>query len=331
MNCQKDLLIREFEKLYKKETANKEIWKARAYAKVIKSLKAYSGEILSVEDVKGMDGVGKKIELKIIEILETGQLEASREYNADESYKVIDELMNVHGIGPSKANDLVRKHGIKDIADLKNNQHLLNDVQKLGLKYVDQFMMRIPRREMVKHETQVKEVVKSIDPRMTATVVGSFRRGAESSGDVDIIISGSCITEENEKVMLEQVVSKLRAAKYITNVFGQGGKKCMAVSRVKYGRVFRRLDLMITQCHEFPFASLYFTGSAEFNTKLRAWVTTHKSLSLSEYGLKDIKTSKYIDSKFKTEEDVFAFLGLKYIPPNLRTPEIDLETVAKVT
>lgn len=324
MNCQKDLLIKEFEKLHKKEIANKEVWKARAYAKVIKSLKAYPGDIQSLEDVKGMDGVGKKIELKIIEILETGKLEASREYNTDESYKMIDELMNVHGIGPSKANDLVRNHGITGIANLKHNQHLLNDVQKLGLKYVEQFTMRIPRREMVKHEAQVKGAIRSIDPRMTATVVGSYRRGAENSGDVDVIISGSCINDENEKLMLDQVVSKLKATKYITDVFGQGGKKCMAVCRVKYGRVYRRLDLMITQCHEFPFASLYFTGSAEFNTKLRAWVTTHKNLSLSEYGLKDLKTSQYIDCKFKTEEDVFAFLGLKYIPPSLRTPEVYL-------
>ena len=322
------LLIKEFEKLHKKEVANKEIWKARAYAKVIKSLKAYSGEITSVEVVKNIDGIGKKIELKIKEILETGYLEASKEYNADESYQFINNLMNVHGIGPAKANDLVRNHGIKSVDDLKNNQHLLNDVQKLGLKYVDQFMMRIPRREMVKHETQVKESVKSIDARLIATVVGSFRRGAESSGDVDIIISGSCIAEGNERTMLDEVVTKLRAAKYITNVFGQGGKKCMAVCRVKYGRVFRRLDLMITQPHEFPFASLYFTGSAEFNTKLRAWVTTHKGLSLSEYGLKDIKTSTFIECSFKTEEDVFEYLGLKYIPPNRRTPDVDLETVA---
>jgi DNA polymerase beta len=322
----KDLLIQEFDKMYKKEVANKEVWKARAYSKVVKQLKAFPGEINSFEDIKGLDGIGKKIELKIKEIIDTGHLAASREYNADDAYRVIDELMQIHGIGPTKANDLVRNHGITSVADLRNNIQLLNDVQKLGLKYVEQFQARIPRREMEKHDAQVNSIVKSIHPQMTATVVGSYRRGAGDSGDVDIIICGSNVVEGNEKCILDLVVSRLKEDKYIVDTFGQGGKKFMGVSRVKYGRLYRRLDLMITLPNEFPFASLYFTGSAEFNTKLRAWVLTHKGLSLSEYGLKDIKSGVFVqhDTGFRTEGDVFRYLGLKYIAPRDRTPDADL-------
>lgn len=323
----KEVLIKEFEKMHKKEVANKEVWKARAYAKVIKQLKAFPNEIHSVEDVKGLDGIGKKIELKIKEIIETGHLEASKEYNADDAYRIIAELMEIHGIGPSKANDLVRNHGIKSVDDLKTNIHLLNDVQKMGLKYVEHFKARIPRAEMKKHDAQVNAVVTSIHPQMTATVVGSYRRGAANSGDIDIIISGSNIVEGNEKCILDLVVSRLKAEKYIIDTFGQGGKKYMGVSRVKYGRFYRRLDLMITLPNEYPFASLYFTGSAEFNTKLRAWVLTNKQLSLSEYGLKDVKTGAYIQNDFRTEEDVFKFLGLKYISPERRSPEVELSRI----
>jgi len=320
----KAILIKEFEKMHKKEVANKEVWKARAYGKVIKQLKAFPNEIKSVDDVKGLDGIGKKIELKIKEIIETGHLEASQEYNADDAYRIIDEMMEIHGIGPSKANDLVRNHGIKSVSDLKNNTHLLNDVQKMGLKYLEQFKARIPRREMEKHDAQVNSIVKSIHPQMTATVVGSYRRGAANSGDVDIIISGSNIVEGNEKCILDLVVSNLKVSNYIIDTLGQGSKKFMGVSRVKYGRLYRRLDLMITLPSEYPFASLYFTGSAEFNTKLRAWVMTNKNLSLSEYGLKDVSTGAYVQGNFRTEGDVFRFLGLKYIPPCDRTPNVDL-------
>jgi DNA polymerase/3'-5' exonuclease PolX len=130
--------------------------------------------------------------------------------------------------------------------------------------------------------------------------------------------------EGNEKCILDLVVSRLKEDKYIVDTFGQGGKKFMGVSRVKYGRFYRRLDLMITLSNEYPFASLYFTGSAEFNTKLRAWVLTNKGLSLSEYGLKDIKTGAYVQEDFRKEEDVFKFLGLQYIPPNQRTAEVQL-------
>jgi DNA polymerase beta len=320
----KDLLIKEFEKMHKKEVANKEVWKARAYAKVIKQLKGFPNDINSFDDIKDLDGIGKKIELKIKEIIETGHLEASLEYNADDAYRIIDELMQIHGIGPTKANDLVRKHGIKSIDDLRHNMHFLNDVQKLGLKYVEQFKHRIPRREMEKHDAQVNAIVKSIHPQMSATVVGSYRRGAQDSGDIDILINGTNILEGNEKCILDLVVSRLKEDKYIVDTFGQGGKKFMGVSRVKYGRLYRRLDLMITLPNEYPFASLYFTGSAEFNTKLRAWVLAHKGLSLSEYGLKDINTGAYVQDIFRTEDDVFKFLGLKYISPDKRTPEIEL-------
>ncbi len=320
----KDLLIQEFEKMYKKEVANKEVWKARAYAKVIKQLKAFPGEINSFDDIKDLGGIGKKTELKIKEIVETGHLQASREYNADDAYRVIDELMQIHGIGPTKANDLVRNHSIKSIDDLRQNMHLLNDVQKLGLKYIEQFKPRIPRREMQKHDAQVNAVVKSIHPQMSATVVGSYRRGAPDSGDIDIIISGTNIEEGNEKCILDLVVSRLKENKYIIDTFGQGGKKFMGVSKVKYGRFFRRLDLMITLPNEYPFASLYFTGSAEFNTRLRAWVLSNKGLSLSEYGLKDVKSGAYVQESFRTEDDIFKFLGLEYISPTKRTSDVEL-------
>ncbi len=317
-------IIAEFDKLRKKETADKQVWKARAYAKVIKHLSAHPGEIRTVDDLDGIEGVGEKLRAKAQEILETGALKQAQVYNADESYAAANELMQVHGIGPSKAAELV-KSGIKSIADLKGRPDLLNDVQKLGLKYHDDFKQRIPRKEMLKHEAYVKDVVASVDPSLKVEVVGSFRRGAISSGDVDVLVTGEDVSDS--AALLKQITEKMKSDRYIVDTLALGDKKCMAVSRVKYGRVNRRLDLLITHKHEFPFALLYFTGSAEFNTRLRSWVLTNKNLSLSEYGLRPPGVAggtKFVRANFETERDIFDYLGLEYIAPWDRTPTVTL-------
>lgn len=317
----KDLIISEFEKLRKKETADKNVWKARAYAKAIKHLAQHVGPIRTLEDIQGIEGIGAKLHAKVEEILATGALKQAQAYNADESYALANELMEVHGIGPSKASELVKK-GVRGIAGLRERTDLLNDVQKLGLKYHDDFKLRIPRKEMAKHETYIKGVVGAVDAHLKAALVGSFRRGASSSGDIDVLITGDDVA--NAADLLKQITSKMKADKYIVDTLALGDKKCMAVSRVKYGRHNRRLDILITHKHEFPFALLYFTGSAEFNTRLRSWVLTNKKLSLSEYGLREVSNNRFVPKKFETERDIFEYLGIEYIRPEDRTPTVAL-------
>lgn len=317
-------IIEQLEKLRKKEVADKEVWKARAYTKVIRALSERSDPITSIDDVDDIPGIGTKIKAKIQEIIETGHLKQANVYNADDTYKIANELMGIHGIGPAKAAELVKKHGIRRIQDLEVRQDLLNDVQKLGLKYHVDFMARIPRREMLRHEAYIKDVVASIEPRLKVEVVGSFRRGAADSGDIDVLITGNDAVIDGNPDLLKQITAAMQNGKYIVDTLALGAKKCLAVSKVKYGRRFRRLDLLITRKHEFPFALLYFTGSAEFNTRLRAFALASKKLSLNEYGLRDIQTNKFVEGAFETEKDVFDFLGIRYMEPKDRTPTADL-------
>ena len=115
------------EKLRKKEQSDKEVWKARAYAVVIKELKAKEGPVITIEDVKNIKGVGEKILVKIEEIIETGKLKQVQQY--DQKYDLMNELMKIHGIGNVKAKELVEVHGIQSIEDLETKQNLLNDKQ----------------------------------------------------------------------------------------------------------------------------------------------------------------------------------------------------------
>lgn len=322
----KQTIIDALEVLRKKEQADKEVWKARAYAKAIKALKEREGPIGSLEDAKAIPGIGAKIADKIKEIIETGKLHQVNAINQNENYKIIDELMQIHGIGPAKANELVKEKGIKTIEDLMGRaDELLNDKQKMGLKYYKDIQERIPRAEMIKHNDYIMGVIASIDPALKAVIAGSFRRGEKNSGDIDVLITNPVGASPGPGV-IKSIVDVFMKDKYICDVLALGDKKCMAVCRLKHHQTHRRIDLMLTKPSEFAFAVLYFTGSATFNVAMRNWALA-RGLSLSEHGLKEVKTGEFVDCLFESEEDVFNYLDLKYVEPTARSSGYELVSV----
>lgn len=316
----KQLLIESFKKLAKQEQAKKEVWKAKAYYSIVKELTAHNKPIYTIDDVKDLKGVGAKSLAKIKELLEAGTIKQLENYNSDGKLKVFEDLTKVHGIGPVKARDLIDNHGIKSIEDLKAHPELLNDKQLMGLKYYEDFLERIPRKEMVKHDTYLHEVLAKVDPKLNGVLTGSYRREAADSGDIDILLSHPD-EPENAKDLFRKVVDTLVAEKYIVDTFALGDKKCMAVCKMKRHKKFRRIDLLYTPKNEFPFAILYFTGSDKFNIEMRN-IALSKGYSLSEHGMKyasGAKAGEYIDHEFADEKSIFDFLGMEYVEPHLRS------------
>lgn len=320
----KHQILDALEKLKQKEVANKQPFKVRAYATVIKNINALEAPIHSIEDLKNVKGIGQSIHDKIVEILQTGNLKQLETYN--DTIKIINELTQIHGIGPVKAKDLVETHNIKSIDDLKNHQNLLNEKQIMGLKYHDDFIKRIPRTEMEKHEAFLTEIVQKINSKITFQVVGSYRRGAIDSGDIDVIITHKDDPENFEHVIPE-IVAALKKEKYLTDDFAVGPHKYLGVCKLKRHRSFRRIDLLYATGEVWPFSIMYFTGSADFNVMVRN-LALSKGYSLNEYGFKPLKGEAPLKQTFKTEHDIFAFLGLKYIEPSIRSPKIKLEEFA---
>jgi len=328
-------LIEALDKLRKKEVANKEVWKARAYLTVIKQLKSRTDPVYSYDDLADIKGIGKSTKAKIEEFFETGKMKQLENYNASGNIKIIDDLMKIHGIGAVKAKDLVEKHNIRSIDELKQHLELLNDVQKIGIKYWEDFDKRIPRKEMEKHDDYIASLVKSIDPKLKATITGSYRRNSPDSGDIDVLLTHPD-DPENYEPLFKKIVEEFRKGTdpYIKDILALGGKKCMAVCKLKRHKMYRRFDLLYTRKHEYPFALFYFTGSGEFNVKLRNHALS-LGYTLSEYGLKHAKGPKkgeFVDHEFETEEDIFEFLGIKFIKPELRNPDmIDKMKITKDT
>ena len=285
-------------------TADK--FSAIAYAKAIKELKKLDS-IDSLSDVEGIPGVGKKIKEKIQEILTTGSLAAATKAKTELKIDVYQDLLKVHGIGPTKAKELIDKHKISSIADLRSKQELINDVQKMGLKYYEDSLERIPREEMEEHEKRIKAIIPD------SMIVGSYRRGAETSGDIDVLIKSS---ETNN---FKNIVNTLKEQKYIVDILGLGLKKCMAFVKLNSDSKARRLDLLMTPEKEYAYAQLYFTGSDTFNVAFRKYALT-KGYTLNEHGLKPIGEGAEVPLLIK-EKDIFKFLGLKYKEPNERINE----------
>ena len=323
----KEVIIHELDTLRRADIAKKEPFSAKAYAKVIEQLRAKSGPIQNINDVKDIPGVGKKIKLKIEEILQTGSLRAATEARKETNLDSLDILQGVHGIGPVKAKQLVELKGIKTISDLRKmvakETDLLNDVQKTGLKYYEDAILRIPRDEMTMHETLI---LNSLDSRFTATVVGSYRRGAENSGDIDVLLMlPDTMTKKAQGQLFLETIQLLQETEYIVDSLAQGPKKFLGYVCLGTGKA-RRLDLLMTPEEEFAYAILYFTGSQAFNVAFRSYAQ-EKGYTINEHTMKPVKEGVVPVPPMKTEQDIFAFLGLDYIQPTDRHSENDIRPI----
>ena len=316
----KQIIIDSLEVLRKRDVADKAVHSARAYAKVITQLKNYNGTITEYDDVKNITGIGAKMEKKIKEILETGSLAAAEKARELYNIDALDALQKIYGVGPAKSTELV-KSGIISISQLrdevKSNPKLLNDKQKIGLKYYEELLERIPRTEMEEHRDILHTLLPDEMTEYDTEIVGSFRREATNSGDIDVLIRVPFNADaKTAKANLELYVKMLEGFGYIEEILALGEHKCMAISRMYNGKA-RRLDLLMTPDEEYAYAILYFTGSDRFNVAFRQYAID-KGYTLNEHTLTPIKAGVQTPPYMKTEKDIFKFLGLRYIDPSKR-------------
>lgn len=282
-----------------------EPFRARAYQKAQETIMAYPDDILSPNDLKGKPGIGPTIMEKLNEYVETGTLKVlEREKN-----NPVNILAEVYGIGPKKAKELV-DNGITSIAQLRENQGILNDVQKVGLQFYEDILKRISRSEIEEYKTYFEKAMpKTTEAKME--IVGSYRRGADSSGDIDVII-----TSNSPKVFTE-FVDNLLKQKIILHILSRGSTKCLVITKIPSSDSARRVDFLYTTPEEFPFAILYFTGSKIFNTVMRH-IALEKGYTMNEHGIYKMEAKKKGDKVnriFKDEKDIFDFLDLEYKAP----------------
>jgi DNA polymerase/3'-5' exonuclease PolX len=348
-------IIDSFAILIKNEETQKEVnwqFKRKAYKQVIDILSTSSEKIDTVQKaLQILRAGGAKLDgeevyftkngeyksktlQKISEIIKTGVLTKAIEISDDPKVKSITELTKIPEIGPSKAEKLY-KDGITTIAELtdafKKDSKLLNSKQQIGLKYHSDLEKRIPRSEMDSWNEFFNVILKftiekiKIKPEgVKMQLVGSYRRKAKDSGDIDILLS-SKDPELGKKLMITFIKELLKTDNLDSSlVFSSGTTKFMGLGKIE--NYYRHIDIFYYSEKEYPFALLFSTGSGQFNIEMRA-DAVKKGYSLSEKELvyKDntkVTTEEYksdIGKDYPTEEkDIFDFLGLTYIEPENR-------------
>ena len=311
---------------------NSEPFKARAYNKAKETVMIMDSDIKNKKDVEGKNGFRKGGSvLKILEeFLKNDVVKKIEDTKSDMRFVFND----IYGVGPKMSAKLADKKGlnISSISELRQRKdELLNDVQKKGLKYYEDILKRIPRKEInIYNKILLKyfNEVKQNNNKSTIQIVGSWRRGAKTSGDVDVII---CDSDKDSK-LFKNFIDKLIEKNILIEVLSRGNVKTLGVSKLNKRSTARRIDFMFTPKDQFPFAILYFTGSKVFNTMMRKRALD-LDMTMNEHGLyhfKNKKKGKLIDETFETEKDVFKFLGIEYVEPEMRNNRHNFRLVEEV-
>ena len=275
-----------------------ESFRARAYKNAANKILEINENIYSVDQLKNVSNIGDSILKKLSYLVKDGHIKEIE----NEKNNIVHVFAKIYGVGPKKALEL--SENIKSLEELKENQDLLNKSQKIGLKHFDDLQKRIPRKEIDKYNKKLEKIISKF-PNITAQIVGSYRRGAKDSGDIDIIVTS------NDPNDFKKFIDSFVESKILIEILSKGKTKVLGISKLK-DKPCRRIDFLYTSPKEYPFAVLYFTGSKTFNVKMRQ-VAVDSGYSLNEHKLTNAEN---VD--FKTEKDIFDFLEIEYKNPEDR-------------
>jgi len=301
-------------------------FKPRAYRKaafVIENLSEDIVEIWKKDKLDDIPSVGEGIAKKISDFLERGKSTYLEKLKKQVPVNM-EELGRVSGLGPKTIMKLYKKLNVKNIKDLEKaaKQKKIENIGGLGpivekniLKSIE-FAKASGKRFLLGYALDIAEEIKNRLKKLKQVnkieVAGSLRRKKETIGDIDILI-----TSKNPA----KVMDFFTEMQDIQDILAKGHTKSMV--RLKEGL---QADVRVIAEKSYGAALLYFTGSKQHNIDLRK-IAIKKGMKLSEYGLFNKKTNKMLAGK--TEQECYKKLGLKYIEPEIREEEGEIELAEK--
>jgi DNA polymerase (family 10) len=280
-----------------------------------------------------LPGVGKAIDEKLIELADTGRLRYHERLRRDVPPSVV-TLLQVPGLGPRTAGDLWRQAGISSLEELeaaatagrlRGLRGISQRTEQKLLEGLRSLRRRPPRRMRLGTAADiVARVARTLDGAPGVRSIqpaGSFRRQRETLADIDVLV---------ETDQPGQVIERLHTSASVERVGGHGGRGGAHRTTVQLLRG-PQLDLMTMPPGAAGTYLVHFTGSAEHNVRLRA-MARDKGWSLSEHGLlrlddegEPLRGTDAETLTFQSEAEVYAFLGLPFIPPELREDRGEIE------
>jgi len=291
-------------------------FKVRAYRNAARTVADHPDPIAELVTGGGFDltdlpGIGDGIAKEIKALVETGTLPQRQQLVATIPPGLL-ELLRIPGLGPKRVKLFHEQLQVNGVADLKDalEKGKIAKLPGFGPKLLEKIREGVSgaagtaHNRIVLHEAEqyaraIVEYLKAGGGIDAIDVAGSFRRRKETIGDLDIVVS--CTNPA-------AVITRFGKFGDVTHVASQGDTR--STVRLSGGL---QVDLRVVEPAAFGAAMQYFTGSQAHNIELRK-VAQAKKLKLNEYGL--YRGSKCIAGR--TETEVYAALGLDWIPPELR-------------
>jgi len=318
------------------EIKNNNRFKIVAYQRAADSIEHASSETKDLWDENQLDqiaGIGKSIAAHLDELFRTGKVKHFEKLMSNLPAATF-VFLNIPGIGPKTAYKLTKNLGINQaqnaIQRLKKaaKQNKISQMADFGAKSEQKIIEGIAlmaktkktkKRMLLPYADQLAQelitYLKKLPATLEAHPLGSLRRKVSTIGDIDIAV-------------------KTKQPKKIIKYFTQYPKIKRILSKGKKGlcRVIlannRQVDLRTQSPQSYGAMLQYFTGSKHHNIALRE-LALKRGLSLSEYGIKTAKNQKYKIKSFATERAFYNYLGMDWIPPELRENSGEIEAAQK--
>jgi len=275
-------------------------------------------EVWQAGELESIPGVGKTLAAKIDELMRTGRLEAYEKLQAQVPVGVV-EMLQIPDVGPKRAALFWKELGVTTVEGLEQaaQEGRLRALSGMGSKSEEKVLAGI---EALKRRTGrtslgvawslahvMLNALEEVPGVTQATFAGSLRRMRETVGDLDLLVAA----EDPEPVM-----ARFRELDQMAEVLLSGPTKTSI--RTHEGL---QVDLRVLEARRWGTALQYFTGSQAHNIRLRE-LALGQGFSLNEYGLKRKDGTEILCA---TEGEVYAALGLPFIPPELREDRGEVE------
>lgn len=273
-----------------------------------------------VEALKEIPGIGQDLAQKIVTLVTTGDLPMLRDLAAKTPPSVL-ALLRVPGLGPKKAAVLYKELNIGTLDQLRAacESHVVRDLKGFGEKTEQKILEGLTLASTAEERLywatadefaqSLLEYLKACPSVQQIAPAGSYRRGRETIGDLDILV----VADDPAEVM-----DRLGAFENVSEVLARGDTK-MSV-RLSGGL---QVDLRVVKAESFGAALQYFTGSKAHNVELRGRAKA-RGLKINEYGV--YRGEESIAGR--TEAEVYAALDLPFFPPELREARREFDWAA---
>jgi DNA polymerase (family X) len=317
------------------EIDGQDSFRIRSYRNAAQAIENHSDQIRDIigepKKVLAIAGIGKGMLVNLQELFKDGRLSVQAQL-LEKYHPSMLQLLKIQGLGPKTIALIWSTHKVCDVEGVEKlaREGKIREMPRMGEKHEQKLLKaiedyrRISGRFLIDAaETEARKLTDYLAKFAgfeKITPAGSLRRGRETVGDLDILVTGPGCCSEAERALAVQYIAKYPP---LMSIIAQGDNKISFRLRSDM-----QVDVRLLPPESFGAALQYFTGSKAHNVALRQRALK-MGYTLNEYSLADLTTEKPVAGK--TEEEIYAKLKLDYIPPELRENLGEIDAAEKHT